>query len=260
MRGTVSTLWANTSGRDENTSPSRSGLPEKSVARISTPVPGFVGVDPAHGLGVQPGAFVGQVVAGDAGDGGVAQLHGRHGFGDPARLVGVVVGRLAGVDLAEVAPPRALRAADEERRLAVLPALVDVRAAGLLADGVQAFALHEVLQPAVLRAHPRLRLDPVRLLLDRRRRVPHLEAEELATAPGDLRGRSAAAARAHAALSVSATSAAPSASARKTATSGVEHLRRGDGPAGLETQRRDAGVGDPARNDPRRTVRANCCS
>ena len=41
MRGTVSTLCANTSGRDSNTSRSSTGSPEKSVARISTPVPGF---------------------------------------------------------------------------------------------------------------------------------------------------------------------------------------------------------------------------
>lgn len=41
IRGTVSTLWANTSGFDEKTSASNSGLPEKSVARTSTPVAGF---------------------------------------------------------------------------------------------------------------------------------------------------------------------------------------------------------------------------
>ncbi|OUD81068.1 hypothetical protein BC477_18655 [Clavibacter michiganensis subsp. michiganensis] len=41
MRGTVSTLCAKTSGREEKTSASRSGFPEKSVARISTPVPGL---------------------------------------------------------------------------------------------------------------------------------------------------------------------------------------------------------------------------
>jgi hypothetical protein len=60
------------------------------------------GVDLPDRLGVQPRAAVGQVVAGDAGD-GVAQLHPAHAVGDAARLVGVVGGRLAGVDLAEVA-------------------------------------------------------------------------------------------------------------------------------------------------------------
>ena len=98
-------------------------------------------VDLADGLGVEPGAAVGQVVAGDAGDGGVAQAHRLDGFGDAAGLVAVELGGLAGVDLAEVAAAGALLAADEEGRLAVFPALVDVGAAGLFADGVQTLAL-----------------------------------------------------------------------------------------------------------------------
>ena len=129
MRGTVSTLWAKTSGRDSNTSRSSVGLPEKSVARISTPVDGVLGMDAPHRLGVQPRTLVGQVVAGDAGDGRVAQVHPLHALGHASRLVDVVVGGLARVDLAEVAAARALRAADEEGRLAVLPALEDVGAA-----------------------------------------------------------------------------------------------------------------------------------
>ena len=180
MRGTVSTLWAKTSGRDSNTSRSSVGLPEKSVARISTPVPGLSRVDLPHGLGVQPGALVGQVVARDAGDRGVAQPHLLHALGDPARLVGVVVGGLAGVDLAEVAAAGALRAADQEGRLAVFPALVDVGAAGLLAHGVQALVLDERVQRGVLGPHLRAGLDPLGLALDRRLRVAHLEAQELA--------------------------------------------------------------------------------
>jgi hypothetical protein len=135
MRGTVSTLCAKTSGRASNTSP-RSGLAVE-VGREQLDAGARVdGVDLPDRLGVQPRAAVGQVVAGDARDGRVA-LHPLHAVGDAARLVRVVGGRLAGVDLAEVAAARALRAADEERRLAVLPALVDVGAAGLLAHGVQ---------------------------------------------------------------------------------------------------------------------------
>jgi hypothetical protein len=84
----------------------------------------------------------------------------RHRLGDPARLVPVEVGGLAGVDLAEVAAPGALVAADQEGRLAVFPALEDVRAAGLLADRVQALVLHQLAQRGVLRAHLRLGLDP----------------------------------------------------------------------------------------------------
>src|SRR5690606_26739041 len=98
---------------------------------------GRLGVDLAHGLRVQPGAAVLQVVARDAGDGGVVQVPGDHGLAYPAGLVTVERLRLAGVDLAEVAAPGALVATDQERGLAVLPALVDVRAAGFLADRVQ---------------------------------------------------------------------------------------------------------------------------
>ncbi len=42
MRGTVSTLCAKTSGRLSNTSRRSAGSPLKSVARISTPVFGFI--------------------------------------------------------------------------------------------------------------------------------------------------------------------------------------------------------------------------
>src|SRR5690606_7180863 len=134
-------------------------------------------VDLADRLRVEPGAAVGPVVARDARDGGVAQAHRLDGLRDAARLVGVEVGRLARVDLAEVAPPRALVAADEERRLAVLPALEDVGTARLLADRVQTLALHESLELGVLRAHGRASLDPLGLLLDRRRGVAGLDPQ-----------------------------------------------------------------------------------
>src|SRR5690606_21580909 len=89
---------------------------------------GVGGVDLPDGLGVQPGAAVVEVVAGDAGDRGVLQAHLRDGLGDAAGLVPVEFGGPAGVDLAEVAAARALVAADEERGLPVLPAFVDVGA------------------------------------------------------------------------------------------------------------------------------------
>ena len=89
--------------------------------------------------------------------------------------------RLAGVDLAEVAPPRALVAPDEEGRLAVLPALEDVRAASLLAHRVQPFALHQRLELLVLRTHLGAGLDPRRLLLDGRLGVADLEPQHLAS-------------------------------------------------------------------------------
>ena len=138
-------------------------------------------MDAAHGLGVQPGALVGQVVAGDAGHSGVAQPHPRDGLGDAARLVPVVVGGLAGVDLAEVAAPRALGATDQEGGLAIFPALVDVRAAGLLANGVQTLVLHQRLQGPILRAHVRAGADPLRLAFDRHGGVAGLDTQQLAT-------------------------------------------------------------------------------
>ena len=179
-----------------------------------------LGVDAAHGLGVQPRAAVGQVVARDAGDRGVAQAHPHDALGDAARLVGVVVGGLAGVDLAEVAAPRALRAADEERRLAVLPALVDVGAAGLLADRVQPLVLHERVQRRVLRSHLRARLDPLGLALDRRlaRCGPRAAAACGPRGGGGAGGRARRAAGAHAAT--------PAYSASKARGHGVERRRR----------------------------------
>ena len=145
-------------------------------------------LDVAHGLGVQPRAAVGQVVAGDARHGGIPQSHRRDALGDPARLVAVEFGRLAGVDLAEVAAARALLAADEEGRLAVLPALVDVGAAGFLADGVQPLAADQVLQLRVLRARPQPGLDPRRLALDRSLRVADLQTQQLAAFRSRLAG------------------------------------------------------------------------
>src|SRR5690606_5254615 len=119
-----------------------------------------------------------QVVTRHAGDGRVPQAHRRHRLGHPARLVRVELGRLARVDLAELAAPRALLAAAEEGRLPVLPAFVDVGAAGLLADGVQALALDQATQLGELRSHPGLDLYPRRLALDRCLRVARLDAQQ----------------------------------------------------------------------------------
>jgi hypothetical protein len=135
-------------------------------------------VDLPYGLGVQPRPTVGQVVAGDTGDRRVPQTHRDHRLGDPAGLVGVEVGGRPGVDLAEVAPARALVAADEEGRLAVLPTLVDVGAAGLLAHRVQALPLDQAAQLGELRTHAGSDLDPRRLALDRGLRVAGLDAQQ----------------------------------------------------------------------------------
>ena len=138
-------------------------------------------VDLADRLGVEAGGAVGPVVAGDAGDGGVAQAHRAHRLGDPAGLVEVERLRPAGGDVAEVAAPGAGVAADEEGGLAVLPALEDVGAAGLLAHGVQALALDHGGDLGELRAHLGGGADPLRLALDRGLRVARLDPQHAAS-------------------------------------------------------------------------------
>ena len=107
------------------------------------------------------GAAVGQVVAADAGDDDVLEAHDGDGLGDAARLVGVVPVRAAGLDGAEAAGPGAGVAEDHDGRRALLPALADVRAAGLLADGVERLAAHEVLELRVVGAAGQPGLDPL---------------------------------------------------------------------------------------------------
>ena len=95
---------------------------------------------------------------------------------DACRLERVVPGRLAGLDVAEAAAPRAGVAEDHERRGAALPALADVRAGGLLADRVEVLRLDQRLQLAVARPAGGGHLEPRRLAalvrLDVRARAP----------------------------------------------------------------------------------------
>src|SRR4029077_11085320 len=109
--------------------------------------------------------------------GRVLQAHGRNGLSHAARLARVQRLRLAPGGLAEVTPPGALVAADQEGCFAVLPALEDVRAAGFLADRVQSFAPDERLQLGVGWPGAQPGLDPRRLPLDRDLAVAGLEAE-----------------------------------------------------------------------------------
>src|SRR5207237_2947129 len=111
------------------------------------------------------------------------------------RLVRVELGRLARVDLAEVAAPGALVTADEERRLPVFPALVDVWAARLLADRVQALASDQAAQLGVLGPHRGAHLDPRRLAFDRRLGVTRLDAQHAPAVRGGVRDRHAASLR-----------------------------------------------------------------
>ena len=118
-----------------------SSRPRKSGVSTSTVAPGSSPAQRAHGAGPVLGAAIGQVVAVDRGDDDVAQAHARGGRGDLARLERVErIAALARVDGAVAAGARAGVAHDLERRGAAAPALADVRAAGLLADRVQAVA------------------------------------------------------------------------------------------------------------------------
>ena len=106
-------------------------------------------------------AAVGQVVAGDRGHHDVLQPEARDRLGDPARLVVVEPGRPAGLDVAEPAGAGARVAEDHDRGGALVPALADVRAVGLLADRVEVQAAEQALEVVVVLAGGQLRADPV---------------------------------------------------------------------------------------------------
>ena len=88
-------------------------------------------------------APVSHVVAGHGGDDGVLEAHAVDRGGDPVGFGGIEGFGPAGVDEAEAAGPGAALAAQHERGRPLLPALVDVRAAGLLADGHEVQVAHD---------------------------------------------------------------------------------------------------------------------
>ena len=119
--------------------------------------------DPAHGLDEEGGAAVGHVVAVDRRDHRVVEAHPLDGHRYPARLVGVEGAGAAAAHLAVAAGAGADLAEDEEGGRAAVPALADVGAARLLADGVQALVAHQPAQTLVGGAAGRARLEPSRL-------------------------------------------------------------------------------------------------
>ena len=90
-----------------------------------------------------------------------AELRGR--LGDARRLVRIERARQAGLDVAEGAGARAGVAHDHEGGVLLLPALADIGAAGLLADGVQAVRAHDPLRLRIALRDRRLDADPVGL-------------------------------------------------------------------------------------------------
>ena len=153
-RGTVSTLWLNTSGRASITRASGISWPRKSGVSTSTAQPGARRRIARIVAAKAPGAEVGQVVAVHRGHDAMAQSHLVHRVGHAQRLRAVDHLRHAGLHVAEAAPARAGVAQDHERGGAPLPALADVGAVRLLADGVQRLAAHQALDVAVGRARP----------------------------------------------------------------------------------------------------------
>jgi hypothetical protein len=115
----------------------------------------------SYGLGEDVRAAIGQVVAGDAGHDHVLEVHLADGLGDAARLVLVVPGRATGLDGAEAAGARAGVTEDHDRCRALLPALPDVGAAGLLADGVQGQVAQDALEVVIVGAGRQPGPDPL---------------------------------------------------------------------------------------------------
>ena len=112
-------------------------------------------------------AAVGEIVAVDRGDDdmGEAQLGGR--LADMRRLARIERAGQTGLDVAEGAGARAGVAHDHEGGVLLLPALADIRAAGLLAHGVQAVVAHDALRGEIAGRHRRLDADPVGLFGER---------------------------------------------------------------------------------------------
>ena len=125
------------------------------------PMPGDVVAHLADRLGEDPGSAVGQVVAGHARHDDVLEAHRPDRLGDAARLVGIEPGGPAGLHGTEPAGPGAGVAQDHDRGRALVPALPDVGAVGLLADRVEAEAAHQALELVVVLAGRHPGTDPV---------------------------------------------------------------------------------------------------
>jgi hypothetical protein len=84
------------------------------------------------------------------------------------RLVRIERAGQSGLDVAEGAGARAGVAQDHEGGVLLVPALADVRAARLLAYGVEAVLAHDGMRRGVALGHRRLDANPVRLAKHRR--------------------------------------------------------------------------------------------
>jgi hypothetical protein len=117
--------------------------------------------DRAYGPGEDRSPTVRELVAVDARDHGVLEAHLLGGVGHAMRLVEVQLRGLTGEHGAEAARTGTDVAEDHERGGAVVPALADVRAAGLLAHRVEVEAAHGLLDIPVDLAVGDARLQPL---------------------------------------------------------------------------------------------------
>ena len=233
---------------------SESASPLASEINVSTRVSGQRSRIAATHRGHVGHPAVGEVVAGDHRQHGVSQAHARDRVGDTA---GLVVGRgerLAGVDQAEPAGPRAPLAEHHERRGAVGPAVAEVRAAGLLADGDQAVVAHRLLQREHLRPVDDLRSQPVGLARRDRQTVgdaglrQHEPAHDCAPGPSPRENGDRSSGRCFQATSWrSIDSAAPH--RRGVTGDDVDDVSRSVDVDALLGQRRDRLVGDATGHD-----------
>src|SRR5690606_36654041 len=103
----------------------------------------------------------------DGRDDHVLEFEPGDGFRDVLRLLRVEWLRQSSTDVAEGASARARVAHDHHGRVLLAPALADVGAACLLADGVQIVLPHDALRLAIDWRAGRLDASPARLAEDR---------------------------------------------------------------------------------------------
>ena len=137
-RGTVSMLWLNTSGRASSTISSAPSLRRKSGVSTSMLASGrasriawMVAAKCAAPPSSRSSRSTDVTTTCD-------KRERRNRVGDACRLARVDRPRLASAHIAEGARPGAGVAEDHEGRMALLPALADIRARGLFADGGEA--------------------------------------------------------------------------------------------------------------------------
>jgi hypothetical protein len=136
-------------------------------------------------LGEDPGAKVRQVVTVYGRDNGVPEVHHRRSLSDPPWLLQIGNRGPAVGHGAVAAVPRADVPQDHERRRTMLPALTDVGAVGLLANGMEVQLPHQVLEPYIVSPAGGLHLEPRRLPFRERNRpmAPHYLVQRIRHLP-----------------------------------------------------------------------------